>query len=302
MRRAGVGIRRRDLRAAIGAAAAIVMAVVIARAPLAHAAAAGADNLFQNADLSKGAGNSPDHWRTEGWDQKPTTTDYQWRQNLGEVDIDSSAPNDARWMQSLSLSNGWYYFSVEARTEGVPDKEAGATISVMEDGITSKDLKGTTDWTKIGLYLNIGHLGADLEIALRLGGYGSLNTGHAFFRNPSVVRVPAAPKGAEHVFDLEAIRQAAQPKPIGRPWTLVVLFIVLGVTAVYGWQLYGEASLPSTRPVGVPPPPTPIEKPRAERRRAEKQATGGKAAKTSATERTGEGPKPTPGKKRRTRH
>src|SRR5580704_177463 len=31
-------------------------------------------NLIINGDLSKGAGDAPDHWRTEGWEQKGDVT------------------------------------------------------------------------------------------------------------------------------------------------------------------------------------------------------------------------------------
>jgi len=271
--------RRRFLFGAAVALAAMVMLMGASFAePVAGAPPASPENLILNPQFIKGAGNFPDHWRTEGWDQKPDVTNYRWHHEEedrpGEVEIDSSKPNDARWMQSLNLSAGWYYFSVDARTENVGSNEAGATLSIMEDGITSQELKGTNNWTRIGLYLKVGHLGADVEMALRLGGYSSLNTGHAFFRDVSLIRVQNAPKGAEHTYDLEATRKAAQPQPIGRPWTLVAVFILLGGAAVYGWQLFGEATLRPARPVAAPsppppPPPKPAEKPKPERPRDE---------------------------------
>jgi hypothetical protein len=202
-------------------------------------------NLLQNEAFAKGAGNSPDHWRTESWDQRGVVTTYRWNHPAaggpGELEVDSAQPNDARWMQSLSLGAGWYYMSVEARTENVGSAATGASISVMEDGISSEDLKGTVGWTPLGLYLKVGKLGADLELSLRVGGYASLNTGRAFFRNASVVAVAAPPAGAQHVFDLDAIRKQSQTPPVGEPWTLVAAFILLGAVAVVGWQLYGEA-------------------------------------------------------------
>ena len=260
--------------AVAGALATIVVAVGTAAAePVAggtviKAQPASADNQLLNGQFTKGAGNSPDHWRTEGWDQKPEVTSYRWHHpeegGPGQAEIDSRQPNDARWMQSLSLGAGWYYFSVDARTVDI-GKEAGATLSIMEDGITSQELKGTTDWTRIGLYLKVGGMGADIEMALRLGGYSSLNTGQAFFRDASLIAVPAPPHNAEHVFDLDAIRKASQTPPIGRPWTLVVVFVMLGGVAYYGWQLYSEATMRPERPAAVPPaPPKPVEKPRQE--------------------------------------
>jgi dolichyl-phosphate-mannose-protein mannosyltransferase len=204
-------------------------------------------NLLLNPDLSRGAGNSPDHWRTEGWDQRPSVTNYKWIAPaggaLGVLEVESSEPNDARWMQGLSLGPGWYYVVAEIRTEGVPSDQTGASISLLEDGITSLELKGTTQWSKQGFYLKVGHYGADIEVALRLGGYGSLNKGRAFFRNPSLVPVSAPPQGAEHVFDLAQIRKASETPPVGKPWTLAAVFILLGAVAAVGWRFFGEATL-----------------------------------------------------------
>jgi dolichyl-phosphate-mannose-protein mannosyltransferase len=229
--------------------------------------ASGAEkNLFLNADLSKGAGNSPDHWRTEGWDSKPSVTNYKWVAPAGgaagQLVVDNSEPNDARWMQSLSLGPGWYYISAEIRTEDVPANQTGASISILEDGITSLDLKGTTPWSKQGFYLKVGRYGADIEVALRLGGYGSLNKGRAFFRNPSLVPVSAPPQGAERVFDLAQIRKASETPPVGKAWTLVAVFILLGIVAVVGWRLFGEATL---HPVAVVEEEKPKESSKAAR-------------------------------------
>ncbi len=271
MRASAAGTTRTGLLFAAAALAAIVIgAGALGAEPIKGASA---ENLIINGQFIKGAGNSPDHWRTEGWDQKPETTSYQWHHSEaggpGQLEIDSTQPNDARWMESLSLNAGWYYFSVDARTENL-GTQAGATLSIMEDGISSRELKGTTDWTRIGLYLKVGGMGADIEMALRLGGYSSLNTGRAFFRDATLIRVPAPPPGAEHVFDLDVVRKASQEQPIGRLWTMVALFAMLGWAAVQGWRLYGEATLRPARPVAVPAPPKPVEKPKQEPPRDER--------------------------------
>ncbi len=247
----------------------LLVAAIIAAVSFAGVALGAERNLLLNADLLKGAGNSPDHWRTEGWDQRPSVTNYKWIAPAGgapgELDVESSEPNDARWMQSLSLGPGWYYVSAEIRTEGVPSDRTGGAISVLEDGIMSEDLKGAAGWSKEGFYLNVGPHGADIELALRLGGYGSLNKGRAFFRNASLVRVSALPQSARRFFDLDAIRKASETPPIGKPWTLVAVFVLLGATAVVGWRLFGEATLHPAAAVEKPEQEKKV--PRAQRRR-----------------------------------
>jgi len=227
-----------------------------AQSPAAAQPPAESTNLLQNADLSLGGGNSPEHWRSEGWVDKPEATTYDWIHPAGgaagELEVDNLQPNDARWMQSLALGAGWHHFSVEARTEKVGEKETGASISVMEDGIMSVELKGDTSWRRLDLYLKVGKDGADVDVALRVGGYASLNTGRAFFRHPSMTKVAGPPAHAERVYDLDAVRKESAAPPIGRPWTLVAAFILLGAGVAIGWRVFGETG-PEVATIPVKP-------------------------------------------------
>jgi len=211
-------------------------------------AAAAEKNLLHNGDFSVGSGDSVDGWRTDAWILSPGTTDYRWippaKRKPGELEVYSHRDNDARWLQSLNLGPGWYRMSVEARTHAVLPFFTGASISVMEDGIMSADLKGDTDWRPLTLYLKIGRYGADVDIALRVGGYMNLTRGEAFFRHAQVVKVAAPPAGAEHVFDLTEIRRKEATGPIGHPWTLAAAYLGLLLLAVAGWRLMGTSARP----------------------------------------------------------
>jgi hypothetical protein len=201
-------------------------------------------NLLNNGDFARGSGDSVDGWRTDAWVLSPGTTDYRWiaphNGEPGEVELFTHRDNDARWVQGLNLGPGWYYISVEARTIDVLPFFTGATISVLEDGIMSEDLKGTTGWKRIGFYLLVGRHGADIDVAVRLGGYMNLTRGRACFRNARVVRVAAPPPDATRRFDLEAIRKETLHGPIGHPWTLLATFLVLGLTTLMGWRMMIE--------------------------------------------------------------
>ncbi len=208
-------------------------------------------NLVRNADLADvygGVGSDPNAviwWQTDGWVQAPTATSYRWRKELGaapgEFEIDSALPNDARWEQRVRLEEGWYYVSVEARTVGVGRMETGANISILDDWIASKDLRGTVRWTRIGFYVNVTGSAAEVRLALRLGGYGRLNSGRAFFRNPSVVRVEAPPAGATDVawFELDRKRSQPQLESGGRvaPFRVprFVAYLLIGLIALLVW-------------------------------------------------------------------
>ncbi len=205
-------------------------------------------NLLINGDLATGSGIQPDEWRTEAWINSPEAFGYSWSHpeasRPGELVVNNLKANDGRWMQSLTLEPGWYYLSAEIRTEKIGANEAGASISVMDDGAMSPDIRGTTDWQKAGLYLRVSGGGADIDVALRVGGFGSLNTGRAFFRHASAVKIKAPPPRATPVYDLTELRKSTAPAPIGRPYTMVVTFAILAVAALLGWRMFGEEPLP----------------------------------------------------------
>lgn len=233
--------------------AALILCAIVMGVVLTPARPHAAENLLKNGDFSKGSGDAPDHWRTGGWIQTPETTIFAWLHKPGApgtLMVDNRLSNDARWVQSLSLGPGWYHMSVDIRADPVSPFLIGANISILEDSIMSADVRGTTDWRRVGFYLKVGKNGADVNLALRVGFFLNLTKGRAFFRNASVVKVAAPPPGAVHVYDLDAIRERTQPKPIGKPWTLVAVFIALSIAAAIGWRLFGESQRQAARVSG----------------------------------------------------
>lgn len=225
--------------------AAIAIALVTTGLLIGPDVSRGADpNLLNNGDFARGSGNSCDGWRVDAWILSPTATEFKWIPPSGaepaELEIDTHHDNDARWEQTVSLTPGWYYISVEARTDKILQFFIGATISVLEDSIMSANLKRTNDWTKLGFYLRVGPKGADVDVALRIGGFMNLNRGKAFFRRASVVKVSGPPPGDQHVFDLEQIRKDEVTGPIGNTWSLVVTFIAFILVAAVGWRMFSE--------------------------------------------------------------
>lgn len=234
----------RRLRA-VALRAAIAIALVATGLLIGPGVSRAADrNLLNNGDFARGAGNSCDGWRVDAWILSPTATEFKWVPPSGaepaELEIDTHHDNDARWEQTVSLTPGWYYFSVESRTEKILQFFIGATISVLEDSIMSANLKRTNDWTKLGFYLRVGPKGADVDVALRVGGFMNLNRGKAFFRRASVVKVSGPPPGDQHVFDLEQIRKDEVTGPIGNTWSLVATFIAFIVITAVGWRMFSE--------------------------------------------------------------
>jgi hypothetical protein len=221
----------------------ILLCVMFLAAPATSLADDAQKNLLLNGDFAKGSEDQPDSWRTEAWINNPESFQAHWHQYTdkpSELEVDALKPNDARWMQPLTVGPGWYKLSVDIRTENVGTKESGATISVMEDGIMSPELHGTSDWKNVALYLKVGGHGADIDVALRIGGFGSLNSGKAFLRNASLVKIDAPPPDATPTYDLMAIRKQGEPVPIGSPVSLVITFAALAAIAWAGWRIYGD--------------------------------------------------------------
>lgn len=221
----------------------ILLCAILAVAPAASLADNAPKNLLLNGDFAKGSEDQPDSWRTEAWINQPDSFQAHWHQYTdkpSELEVDALKANDARWMQPLTVPPGWYKLSVDIRTENVGAKESGATISVMEDGIMSPEVKGTSDWQHEVLYLKVGGHGADIDVALRVGGFGSLNSGKAFFKNASLISIDAPPPDATPTYDLMAIRKQGEPVPIGSPISLALTFAALAGLAWVGWRIYGD--------------------------------------------------------------
>ena len=224
----------------------LVVAITIVSAP-----ALASRSLLNNGDFIRGSGDSVDGWRTDAWILTAGTTEYKWiaphHGQPGEVAIFSHRNNDARWVQGLSVGPGWYHISVEARTRNVLPFFTGASVSVLEDGIISRDLTGDTDWTPLNLYVRVGRRGADIDVALRLGGYMNLTRGQAWFRRARVVKLAGSPRNASPVFDLSAIRRTETTGPIGHPWTLGAAFLALGAGTALGWRMITDPPMPQRR-------------------------------------------------------
>ncbi len=216
-----------------------------------------ADNLLRNGDFSEGSGDTPAYWTTQSWIEMPTTT-YMWIKpsggEAGVIAIQSRADNDARWVQSVYLSPGWYYVGAELHTVEVGNGmfQSGAMVGLMELGVvhegkqeashirieraSSRQVTGDTDWQKRGFYLKVDGTGAEVQIALRLGYFESPNTGLALFRGASVVAIDAPPPDAGPRIDLDATRRHFA----GNRWSILLALIPLLIGSAGGWIILGR--------------------------------------------------------------
>ncbi len=228
----------------------LIFAGMLLSVLFASPSASAEDNILLNGDVSKGAGESPDHWRGDGWKEGPEFTTFRWKHaqgKPGELEISNLKPNDARWVQTLHLGPGWYRFSADIRTENVAEDHTGAALSVLEDGIISRDLHGTNDWQTVEFYLKIGEKGADIPLACRLGGYAGLNTGKASCRDLRGARIAEPPADARYKYDLDVIRGGGPPPPAASDnstqVTVLALLAMVLLAVLVGWRRFGNKAL-----------------------------------------------------------
>jgi hypothetical protein len=183
------------------AAVAIIASLFIAwSAPL---PAAADDNILTNPNLTEGTGNDPVGWVPAAHVLELST--FNWLpQNPPELDVSSPQPNDAFWAQDLLLGPGWYHFTASVRSENVPEGNAGASLSIVDLGIGSPGVSGTSDWQNVGFYVKVGACGAEGRLACRLGGFATMNTGLAACRDIVGLTVDLPAPDGDPTFDLDA--------------------------------------------------------------------------------------------------
>ncbi len=150
-----------------------------------------ARELVRNPLPDKGKDGKPLHWKAEAYRMEPAVTTFGWKVDdarIGVMEIDSKIENDARYVQTVPVSpDTWYRVSGWGKAERVGSGKMGLYLSVMGTFHNSRDLRGTLDWQPLGFWVKTGSLETKLQIACRLGGYSSLNTGKGWCTGISVL-------------------------------------------------------------------------------------------------------------------
>lgn len=139
-------------------------------------------------------------------------TSYDWNASAGQTGaaryervagkgdallrISAATPNDARFVQELAVEPGSVYrFACWARSENIGSAARGAGISVADTQEGSPDITGSSDWRLLEFYGKTGPDQRKLSVTVGIGGYGSLNSGTAWFRDVTVEKVKNVPAG-----------------------------------------------------------------------------------------------------------
>jgi hypothetical protein len=136
----------------------------------------------------EGLGDTPDHWTIEQWDARSI---FVWEQaGVGHngsrcISVQTAHPegNDAAWTHAVDLAPGaWYNLSGWIKGENLANTsgEVAANICIMGTWESTTPRSGTFDWTEEYLTFQASETG-DARIGCRLGYWGSLATGKAYF-------------------------------------------------------------------------------------------------------------------------
>ncbi len=134
-------------------------------------------------------------------------------------------------MQDLHVKEEtWYRIAGKIRTDNIGQASIGAYLSLMEGFQNSQDIKGSEkEWQPVELFVKTEKWQDRLTLALRVGGYSSLNTGEAWFSDITVEVVSGPPPNAKNVY---------QPASGGggfAPLSLWALILLLGLLTAALW-------------------------------------------------------------------
>lgn len=204
-------------------------------------------------------------------------TKYDWNASAGKggsarfevekqgkaalLHIVAETPDDARFVRQLTVEPDTIYrFSCTLRTEDVGSAGRGAGISVSGILEGSPDVRGTSGWKKVEFYGKTVRDQSALSLTVGIGGYGSLNSGIAWFRTIGVEKVASAPPGVKVVSLAPA--PVAAPSPQGGKsrfgGLVLALIVVVGAALLLAgmWlrRSGATASGPEKRAAAVAPP------------------------------------------------
>lgn len=174
-------------------------------------------------------------WTTEGNPSEISIVTTGAHSGNNCARIVSNVQNDVRLKQAMEVKPGTVYkISGWIKTENVGTSNKGANFSADMIMQTSADIKGTTDWQYVEVFGRTGANQTSLTITAGLGGYGSLNSGTAYFDDISVEEATDVTNGAE-IIDLDSGQTNNTNNSSGsddKSWLIIVAALLIAAIAV----------------------------------------------------------------------
>jgi dolichyl-phosphate-mannose-protein mannosyltransferase len=195
------------------------------------------NNIVLNPGFEEGLNKEPYFWTNEAWDNGPGKAVFNWdriekHSGNSSVCITNFFPDDSRYSQVIKVkSSSFYKISCYIKTEKVGTEAKGANISVKGITVTSEDIKGTSNgWKYVELYGKSDTKQKEFTITLGLGGYGSINTGKAWFDDLNIQEVASIPTDKNYMnlfVNTGTSRPSTGPSDIAWFWPLLIIILVL---------------------------------------------------------------------------
>ena len=232
----------------------LICLLAVPAAALADGDATEGDDLIYNGDFSAYAESAdlPAGWELTAYysDSESVLATFETGDDGGTVVVlTNMVANDSRLCQTVSVeANACYRLSAEIRTTSV-EYGTGANLSIDNYSVDgtycySENLFGTEAWRTVSLYFRTGVEQTSVNVALRLGGYGTTATGSAEYRNVTLYKCTTTD---ETIVDLatengtissssgsaEAEEEAETASANGMLY--IALFVTLALALGYTW-------------------------------------------------------------------
>ena len=161
------------------------------------------ENLIVNGDFSQiDANGLPEGWSREMWFTDAGVSKLYVEKDGYDgscIAVVNADANDARFAQTISVEpDSLYQFSCMVKAENCGADGYGATLSFENCFSYSESIADTNgEWRELTLYGRTGEAQTQLTLFCRVGGYGKINTGRAWFDDIRAVPIDEAPEGAQ---------------------------------------------------------------------------------------------------------
>jgi hypothetical protein len=154
-------------------------------------------NLLANPSFERGSGKRPEGWKSDAY--QPSAV-FRLEKGIAKsgmysASIAATAPNDARWVQAASGLKPGRSYALCGWLRGKdiitgPAAVVGANVSVMNGYSRSWSKSGTFPWTESCAIFKAE--AASVQVACRLGFYGSTVTGKLWCDDMSLTEIRSA--------------------------------------------------------------------------------------------------------------
>ena len=145
--------------------------------------------LADGENMLSGGFDADGQWHEQAWYEGDAYGSVENRDGVVHISASGDEGNDIRLCRTMNVDkNSYYRISCAVKTADVYGG-AGANISIDGSLAASDGVYGQTDWQTVELIGKTGKDQTELTVCVRVGGYGALSNGEAWFKDISMERL-----------------------------------------------------------------------------------------------------------------